>query len=94
MNKEKIKITGIKMSVQQWLQLFKEPYKSDALNEFKGSRRYQLSSLTTSLLDAINKFNWEDSIKGRSYWEKIHADLYDPTVRDKYLDNSITQFIN
>jgi|TARA_R110000822_G_scaffold152112_9_gene291396 hypothetical protein len=94
MEKKKFKIQGIPMTVTQWFNMFKDPYKSEALLEIKNSGSYVAQKTQLSLTGALNRFNWDDSIKGRAYWSKIHDDLHN-NRQEQYMDyDTITQIID
>jgi len=93
---KKLKIVGIKMTVVQWFNLMKDPYRTFALEEIKGDN-YSQSKYVTSLSSALNKFNWERSKKGRAYWEPIVRDLQSGVIKleKQYVDSeTITQMID
>lgn len=92
LKQKKLKITGLTMTVRQWFKLMRSPYQEKALKEMVGN--YKLDTTTSSLSSALNKFNWEDSKEGRSFWEPIVKDLQNGR-QSKYVDSdTITQIID
>lgn len=92
LKQKKLKITGLTMTVRQWFKLMRSPYQEKALKEMVGN--YKLDTTTTSLPSALNKFNWEGSQEGRSFWEPIVKDLQNGR-QSKYVDSdTITQIID
>jgi len=88
-----LKIQGIHMTTKQWINMLKDPYKSEALAELKGDQ-YKLLQTRNSLSSALNKFDWDSSIKGRAYWEHIVNDLHNGN-QTPYMDyETITQLID
>lgn len=72
-----------KKTVRQWLQLLKEPYRSQILS-------YKLvrgDDIVVSLSDALLlSTGWESTIEGDEYWNNLYRDM--STNPDKYLANN------
>jgi len=90
--KKKFKIQGILMTTEQWFNLLKEPYKSKALAELKGSHKLYIPS--DSICNAINRINWTSCKEGKNFWVTVHEDL-SMNKQEPYIDfETITQLVN
>lgn len=73
---DKLKVKGIELTVREWLNLLEDDIHIEAMDEFrKQGKTYRLSDKCNSLRDAIDKFTWENSIKGHEFWSKLSNDI-------------------
>lgn len=76
-----------KKTIKEWLEMMKEPYKSQALINLSPS---QIDRTVGSISVALYiGFTWRETPEGHDYWMGIH--IQSSITPEKYLDSSFNE---
>lgn len=87
----KIKISGIHMTINEWLEMLAEPYYSEAM-EISKTQRINSVQTVNSLYSALSHLSWPPKEKTKADWLQITRDLANG-IRKDYIYQNIIQLV-